>query len=69
MKTASCATSWHRYGLKAGDTVVSSAAADIKPGNCLPLANIPVGTVIHNIELKPGRGAQLCPLRRYVLLS
>ena len=47
------------YGLKAGDTVVSSAAADIKPGNCLPLANIPVGTVIHNIELNPGRGAQL----------
>ena len=43
------------YGLKAGDTVVSSAAADIKPGNCLPLANIPVGTVIHNIELNPGR--------------
>ena len=46
-------------GLKAGDTVVSSAAADIKPGNCLPLANIPVGTIIHNIELQPGYGAQL----------
>ena len=46
-------------GLKAGDTVVSSASADIKPGNCLPLANIPVGTVIHNIELHPGNGAQL----------
>jgi large subunit ribosomal protein L2 len=46
-------------GLKAGDTVVSSASADIKPGNCLPIANIPVGTVIHNIELYPGRGAQL----------
>ena len=46
-------------GLKAGDVVVSSAAADIKPGNCLPIANIPVGTVIHNIELNPGRGAQL----------
>ena len=46
-------------GLKAGDVVVSSAAADIKPGNCLPLANIPVGTVIHNIELYLGRGAQL----------
>ena len=46
-------------GLKTGDTVVSSAAADIKPGNCLPLANIPVGTIIHNIELYPGRGAQL----------
>ena len=46
-------------GIKAGDVVVSSAAADIKPGNCLPIANIPVGTVIHNIELNPGRGAQL----------
>ena len=46
-------------GLKAGDTVVASATADIKPGNCLPVANIPVGTVIHNIELYPGRGAQL----------
>ena len=54
----------HRYilapvGLKAGDKVVSSAAADIKPGNTLPIANIPVGTVIHNIELQPGRGGQL----------
>ena len=46
-------------GIAAGDTVVSSSAADIKPGNCLPLENIPVGTVIHNIELYPGRGAQL----------
>ena len=46
-------------GIKAGDVVVSSAAADIKPGTCLPIANIPVGTVIHNIELNPGRGAQL----------
>ena len=47
------------YGLKASDKVVSSAAADIKPGNCLPIANIPVGTVIHNVELQPGHGAQL----------
>ena len=46
-------------GLTAGDKVLSSAAADIKPGNCLPIANIPVGTIIHNIELYPGRGAQL----------
>ncbi len=46
-------------GLKAGDVIVSSAAADIKPGNALPIANIPVGTVIHNVELYPGRGAQL----------
>ena len=47
------------YGLKAGDVVISSATADIKPGNCLPIANIPVGTVIHNVELQPGHGAQL----------
>ena len=47
-------------GLKAGDKVVASAAADIKPGNCLPIANIPVGTIISSIELNPGRGAQLC---------
>ncbi len=46
-------------GLKIGDQVLSSAAADIKPGNCLPIANIPVGTIIHNIELYPGKGAQL----------
>ena len=46
-------------GLKVGDTVRAGADADIKPGNALPLANIPVGTVIHNIELYPGKGAQL----------
>ncbi|MBR5640880.1 MAG: 50S ribosomal protein L2 [Firmicutes bacterium] len=47
-------------GLKVGDVLYSGAAADIKTGNTLPLANIPVGTIIHNIELKPGKGAQLC---------
>ena len=46
-------------GLKVGDTVISSATADIKAGNCLPIASIPVGTIIHNIELYPGKGAQL----------
>jgi large subunit ribosomal protein L2 len=46
-------------GLKAGDTVVAGVGADIKPGNALPIANIPVGTIIHNIELYPGRGGQL----------
>ena len=45
--------------LGVGDKVRSGADADIKPGNALPLANIPVGTVIHNIELHPGKGAQL----------
>ncbi len=46
-------------GLKAGDKVESGPSADIKEGNALPLANIPVGTMIHNIELHPGNGAQL----------
>ena len=46
-------------GLAAGDKVLSSAEADIKPGNCLPISNIPVGTVIHNVEMHPGKGAQL----------
>lgn len=46
-------------GLTDGDTVYSGADADIKPGNTLPIANIPVGTLIHNIELYPGKGAQL----------
>ena len=47
------------HGLKVGDHVVSGEGADIKPGNCLPIANIPLGTMIHNIELYPGRGGQL----------
>ena len=46
-------------GLKVGDVILSGKGADIKPGNCLPFENIPVGTIIHNIELYPGRGAQL----------
>ena len=46
-------------GLKVGDTVVAGPDADIKPGNALPLKNIPVGTFVHNVELYPGRGAQL----------
>lgn len=46
-------------GLKVGDQVMSGPEADIKPGNALPLKNIPVGTLIHNIELKIGAGAQL----------
>ncbi len=46
-------------GLKVGDTVVAGASADIKSGNALPLTNIPVGTIVHNVELYPGRGGQL----------
>ncbi len=54
----------HRYiiaprGVKAGDTLVSGSTAPISAGNCLPLRNIPLGSVIHCIELKPGKGAQI----------
>ena len=45
--------------LKAGDQVISGQKADIKPGNALLLKNIPVGTIVHNVELKPGKGGQL----------
>ena len=47
-------------GLKVGDTVMAGPQADILPGNALPIRNIPVGTTIHNVELQPGRGGQLC---------
>ncbi|PYN79042.1 MAG: 50S ribosomal protein L2 [Candidatus Rokuibacteriota bacterium] len=47
-------------GLRVGDTVMSGPQADILPGNALPVRNIPLGTLVHNIELHPGRGAQLC---------
>jgi large subunit ribosomal protein L2 len=46
-------------GLKVGDTVVAGESVDIKPGNNLPLASIPMGTIIHNVELRPGKGAQI----------
>lgn len=46
-------------GLKVGDTVVAGPDAEIKVGNALPLRNIPVGTIVHNVELKPGKGGQL----------
>jgi len=46
-------------GIKVGDALLSGAGADIKPGNCLAFKDLPVGTVVHNIELKPGKGAQL----------
>ena len=47
------------YGLHVGDTILSGSEADIKPGNAMPIANIPLGTLIHCIELLPGKGAQL----------
>ena len=47
------------YGVKVGDLLYSGPEADIKPGNALPLSKIPVGTVVHNVELIPGRGGQL----------
>ncbi len=46
-------------GLKVGDTVIADDRADIRPGNTMPLANIPLGTIVHNIELKPGKGGQI----------
>ena len=45
--------------LKIGDIIISSENAELKPGNCLPLRNIPVGTIVHNLELKPGKGGQI----------
>lgn len=45
--------------LKAGDTVISGEKVDIKPGNAMPLKNIPIGTIVHNIEMKPGKGGQM----------
>lgn len=46
-------------GLKEGSKIISGAKADIKIGNCLPLINIPVGTIVHNVEMRPGKGAQI----------
>ena len=46
------------YGLKVGDTLMNGETAEVRVGNCLPLANIPVGSSIHNIELYPGKGGQ-----------
>ena len=46
-------------GIKVGDTIVAGDAVDILPGNCLPLKNIPQGTMVHNVELKPGKGGQM----------
>jgi large subunit ribosomal protein L2 len=46
-------------GLNVGDSVLAGEQADIKPGNCLKIKNIPLGTLIHNVEMKPGKGAQL----------
>ena len=45
--------------LKAGDSVISGDKVDVKPGNAMPLKNIPVGTIVHNVELRPGKGGQL----------
>jgi large subunit ribosomal protein L2 len=49
----------HPVGLKVGDTIVAGKSVDILPGNALPLRNIPLGTMVHNVELKPGKGGQL----------
>jgi large subunit ribosomal protein L2 len=49
----------HPVGLKVGDTITAGVTADILPGNALPLRNIPLGTVVHNVELRPGKGGQM----------
>ena len=49
----------HPLGMKVGDTVLAGDNVDILPGNCLPLKNIPLGTTIHNVELRPGKGGQI----------
>jgi large subunit ribosomal protein L2 len=49
----------HCVGMKVGDTIVAGQNVDILPGNCLPLKNIPLGTQLHNVELRPGRGGQI----------
>lgn len=49
----------HPFGVKVGDAVVSGESVDILPGNCLPLKNIPLGTMVHNVELKQGKGGQI----------
>jgi large subunit ribosomal protein L2 len=49
----------HPRGLQVGDSVVAGSGADIKPGNALPLAEIPLGTTVHNVELRPGKGGQM----------
>jgi large subunit ribosomal protein L2 len=49
----------HPHGMKVGDTVLAGDSVDILPGNCLPLKNIPLGTTIHNVELRPGKGGQM----------
>src|SRR5207245_3759547 len=48
------------HGLKVGDVLMSGPQADIVPGNALPIRNIPVGTLVHNVELQPGRGPPMC---------
>ena len=57
--TASSRTSSRPAGLRVGSEVASGPGADIKPGNALPLENIPTGTLVHNVELKPGKGGQM----------
>ena len=49
----------HPVGLKVGDTIVAGSDVDILPGNALPLKNIPLGTLVHNVELRPGKGGQM----------
>ncbi len=59
MRTASSPISSRRSGLSVGDEVVSGAQVDVKPGNAMPIGNIPVGTIVHNVEMKIGKGGAI----------
>ena len=59
MLTVSRPISWRRSVLPKGDVVVAGQKVDVKPGNAMPLSSIPVGSIVHNVELKPGKGGQI----------
>ena len=52
--------------LAIGDTIIASSKADIKPGNAMPFSGMPIGTIVHNVELKQGKGGQIRPCCRYL---
>ena len=59
MPTASRPISWRRSGSAVGDSVIAAAKADIKPGNAMPFTSMPIGTIVHNVEMKAGKGGQI----------
>ena len=59
MLMASCPTSWRRSASPLATRVIAGKSVDVKPGNAMPLGSMPVGTIVHNIETKPGKGGTL----------